>query len=211
MNKIQPYKVGITGGIGAGKTMVSKVFRVLGIPLYNADDRAKWLMAHDEPLRNVICSEFGKEAYHQDGSLNRGFLASKVFSDPVKTEKINALVHPRVGADFLEWHQKQSAPYVLKEAALLFETGSYKALDKIILVTAPLSIRLKRVLERDPHRTEAQVMDIVEKQWDEARKIELADFILDNSGDSLLIPKILALHQELITTSEEGTPRNLPS
>ncbi len=211
MNKGKSYKVGVTGGIGAGKTTASKVFRVLGIPLYNADDRAKWLMAKDEALKQAICAEFGAEAYHQNGSLNRGFLASKVFSDPVQTDKINAIVHPRVGADFREWFQQQTTPYVLKEAALLFESGSYKELDKTILVTAPLFIRVQRVLKRDPHRTEQQVMDIVEKQWDEGRKKELADYILDNSGESLLLPQILTVHQQLLADSKEGNLRNLPN
>ncbi len=206
MSSHLPYKVGITGGIGAGKTTVSKVFQVVGVPLYNADNRAKWLMANDTTLIKSIKEEFGEEAYFPDGSLNRDFLASKVFSDPKQTAKINALVHPRVGADFAQWCQVQTAPYVLKEAALLFETGSHKELDKIILVTAPLSERVKRVLQRDPHRTEEQIMAIVEKQWEEGKKAAQADFILDNGGESLLVPQILYIHQQLQAEAASARP-----
>lgn len=202
MNKGIPYLVGITGGIGAGKTTVSRVFHVLGVPLYNADERAKWLMENNEKLKASVAEFFGSEAYFADGRLNRGFLASKVFSDPSQTEKINSLVHPEVGRDFREWCRMQSYPYVLKEAALLFESGSYRELDKMILVSAPLETRIERVLSRDPQRTRAQVLDIVEKQWDESRKRERSDFILDNSDNSMLLPQILQVHQKLMAYAD---------
>ncbi|WP_114749004.1 dephospho-CoA kinase [Pleomorphovibrio marinus] len=202
MSKDTPYLVGITGGIGAGKTTVSKVFKVLGAPLYNADERAKWLMENDESLRAGILDGFGKEAYHEDGRLNRVFLAAKVFSDSTQTEKINAMVHPAVGRDFRDWCLGKSYPYVLKEAALLFETGSYKDLDKVLLVTAPLETRIERVLSRDPQRTREQVLDIVEKQWDESKKRELSDFIVENCNKSMLLPQILKVHQKLLSYSE---------
>src|SRR5690606_1952040 len=157
MSKASPLLVGITGGIGAGKSTVAKVFAILSIPIYYADDRAKWLMGNDEELKERIIRAFGATSYTEQGTLNRAFLAEKVFSDPVNTEIINGLVHPAVAEDFRLWAEQQRSPYVLKEAALLFESGSYKELDKVINVSSPLKVRVARVLMRDPHRSLEQV------------------------------------------------------
>lgn len=197
MTNSRPLKVGITGGIGSGKSTVCQVFKILGIPVYPADDRAKWLMAHDTTLISLLSEAFGPEAYLPDGTLNRTFLAQKVFSDPEKVKKINSIVHPAVGKDFKSWAEKQNSPYLLKEAALLFETGSAQDLDKVINVSSPLKIRMARVLMRDPHRDKDQVNHIINQQLPDEKKNELADFVIKNAENKLLIPQILDIHKKL--------------
>jgi dephospho-CoA kinase len=197
MNSSKPRWIGITGGIGSGKSTVCRIFQLLGIPVYSADDRAKWLMANDPELRFSISSSFGEESYREDGSVNRVFLAEKVFSDPEKVKQINALVHPAVGKDFRNWADKQKSPYLLKEAALLFETGSAKELDKVINVSSPLKIRIARVLMRDPHRDEAQINHIIDQQMPDDEKNEKADFVIKNTDNKLLIPQVLEIHRKL--------------
>lgn len=189
--------IGITGGIGAGKSTVARVFALLGIPIYYADDRAKWLMGNAPELKQQIIAAFGEESYLPEGSLNRSFLAEQVFSNPEKTTVINGLVHPAVKADFESWAEKQDSPYVLKEAALLVETGSYKELDKLITVTAPQEVRISRVLQRDPQRSREQVLSIMDKQSSDSKKNKLADFIVTNTEDRLLIPQVLRIHEQL--------------
>lgn len=193
----QPFLLGITGGIGSGKSVVCKILNTLQIPTYDADSRAKELMATSESLKQQIISTFGSDSY-SEGQLNRAFLAQKVFNDPVELKKLNALVHPAVGQDFALWvKQNQGYPIVGKEAALLFETGSYKQLHKTILVTAPEALRIERVLQRDPQRDEKQVKAIIEKQWPEAKKKALADKILYNDEQQLLIPQVLAIVEQI--------------
>ncbi|GMQ27906.1 dephospho-CoA kinase [Algoriphagus confluentis] len=198
MDNKRSWKVGVTGGIGSGKSTVCRIFGLLGIPVYSADDRAKWLMEHDPNLKSKITEEFGINSYTQEGALNRKYLAEQVFSDPEKVKKINALVHPAVGLDFDKWTLEQKVPYVLKEAALLFETGSAKQLDKIINVSSPLKVRIARVLMRDPHRSESQVNTIIDQQLPDETKNELADFVIKNSENKLLIPQVLEIHQKLL-------------
>jgi dephospho-CoA kinase len=198
MKNHKPFLVGITGGIGSGKSTVARIFSILGIPIYYADERAKWLMANDPELKKQILNNFGSESYSEEGVLNRAFLASKVFSDEEKVKIINALVHPAVGADFEKWAHDQNSPYVLKEAALLFETGSYKDLDKVINVSSPIKIRISRVLMRDPHRNEKQVNDIIDKQLPDEEKNKLADFVIKNTDNKMLIPQVLEIHKQLL-------------
>lgn len=198
MNKPKPLLVGITGGIGAGKSTAAKIFNILGIPVYSADDRAKWLMANDKDLIAAITESFGDSSYNTDGSLNKIFLANEVFSDQEKTKTINGLVHPAVKNDFENWASKQSSPYVLKEAALLFETGSYKDLDKTINVSAPIKVRILRVLTRDPQRSEEQINAIIDRQLPDEQKNKLADFTIKNVDNKMLIPQVLKIHQSLI-------------
>lgn len=185
--------IGITGGIGSGKTLVTRIFSLLGIPVYNADDRAKWLMINDHELINRIKEHFGEASYHKDGSLNKAYLSKNVFNNKDNIIYLNSLVHPRVGADFSLWSQAQSAPYIIKEAALLFESGSYKQLDKIIMVYAPLEMRVNRTLERDKQRSREQVLAIVDNQWDDAVKMDMADFVIYNDDSQLVIPQVLKL------------------
>lgn len=201
MNKPSPLKVGITGGIGSGKTTVCKIFEILGIPVYYADDRAKWLMANDPSLKASIQTTFGPESYSAIGELNRQYLAEKVFSNPEAVSKINALVHPCVGKDFESWIDRQTFPYVLKEAALIFESGGDKKLDGVINVSSPLKVRVARVLLRDPHRSEEQINHIIDQQMPDEEKNDLADYVIKNTENKMLIPQVLAIHQELLKKS----------
>jgi dephospho-CoA kinase len=168
----------------------------LGIPVYDADSRAKALMASDDLLKSQIAQEFGPDSFDESGSLNRKFLAAEVFSKPHRLEKLNSLVHPRVGDDYQKWasNQKDSI-YVLKEAALLFESGSYRGLDKIVVVSAPMQLRLRRTVRRDSHRTTDQIREIMERQLPEDEKIKRADYVISNDEETLLIPQVIALHQ----------------
>ena len=194
--------VGITGGIGSGKTTVCKIFEVLGIPIYYADDRAKHLMHDNVKLVAALKEAFGEDIY-QNGQLDRPVLAAKVFNDAAKLEKLNSLVHPAVAEDSVSWQMEHlDAPYTLREAALLFEVGTYKALNKIIVVTAPLEVRMQRVMARDKV-TEEQVLARINSQWPEEKKIELADFIITNDGQEL-IPQVLAVHTELMELAVRG-------
>ncbi len=192
----KPIQIGITGGIGSGKTLVSKIFGVLGVPVYDADSRAKNIMTTDGILVDQIKKEFGSLSYDARGMLNRAYLSAMVFSKQDRLKQLNALVHPRVAIDYEKWVTEQGASkYVLKEAALLFESGSYKLLDKIILVTAPEEIRMKRVLERDAHRTKADVEKIINNQLSEQEKEAKANFIIRNNETELIVPQILDLHE----------------
>lgn len=190
-------QVGITGGIGAGKSLVCKVFRTLGIPIYEADQRARWLMENDALLREQIIAQFGTDSYTENG-LNRPYLAQKVFHDKTQASILDSLVHPRVGEDYQQWtKQHNHAPYLLNEAALLFEAGRYKSLDKVITVFAPIPIRIARVRKRDPQRTESEIQGIINKQWSDEQKINLADFVIHNDEVQPLLAQVLAIHQTL--------------
>ena len=193
MSKGLPRQIGITGGIGAGKSTVSRIFAALRVPVYDADSRARWLMNRDPVLKAGITEAFGPESYTSAG-LNRTYLVATVFGDPGKVAALNRLVHPRVGDDYAAWAQEHAGfPYVLKEAALLFESGSYQSLDRVIAVSSPLPMRIRRVLHRDPHRTEADVAAIMARQLDEAEKIARADYVVHNDEKTLLIPQVLEL------------------
>ncbi len=202
MSKSRPLLVGITGGIGSGKSTVCKLFSLLGVPVYTADDRAKWLMNHDSPLKEKILAAFGSESYLSNGELNRAYLAASVFSNPEKVAALNALVHPAVRKDFMDWVSQQTAPYLIKEAALLFETGAAKELDCVINVSSPLRVRMARVLLRDPQRTEEQVNQIIDQQLPDEEKNERADFSIKNTDNKLLIPQVITLHEQLLRKAE---------
>ncbi len=202
MSNSRPLLVGITGGIGSGKSTVCKLFSLLGAPIYTADDRAKWLMSHDPALKEKILAAFGPESYLSSGELHRGYLAETVFSNPEKVASLNALVHPAVGKDFASWIRQQNAPYLIKEAALLFETGAAKELDCVINVSSPLRVRMARVLLRDPQRTEEQVNQIIDQQLPDEEKNERADFSIKNTDNKLLLPQVIALHELLLRKAE---------
>jgi dephospho-CoA kinase len=188
-------KIGITGGIGSGKTLVSRIFFLLGVPVYNADERAKWILASDKEVKEKVIEVFGTKAY-QDNKLNREYISQQIFNDQSKLDLLNSIVHPRVGSDFEKWLPAQSEyPYILKEAALLYEAGTYKSLDKIITVFSPPKLRMKRLLERDPHRTEEDIRRIMEKQMDESEKVKRADYVIYNDEKNMLIPQVLALDE----------------
>jgi len=192
-------KVGITGGIGSGKTSVSRIFELLGIPVFYADSVAKTLMNDDTLLIAGIKERFGTESYSYDGLLNRAYLASEVFSDASKLEHLNQLVHPAVFRAFDRWVKAQAgkAPYVLKEAALLFESNSFLQCDRSILVIAPISVRMQRVMARD-QISETQVRARMDKQWSDEQKAKLADDTIYNTEDKSLILQVLHLHQEFL-------------
>lgn len=187
--------VGLTGGIGSGKTTAASFFKELGIPVYISDDRAKFLMNSSEILKEQIQNLLGEEAYH-NGSLNRSYVASKVFSDQELLFGLNAIVHPAVDVDFQEWYKKQDTPYVIKEAAILFENGGYLKCDYMIVVTAPIDVRVKRVSERDKI-TPNEVFDRIRNQWSDARKISLSDAVIENISLSGLKYRVEILHNHL--------------
>jgi dephospho-CoA kinase len=194
-----PLQIGITGGIGSGKSVVCRIFKCLEVPVYDADSRAKYVMTTDGILISDIKKEFGDLSFDKEGRLNRKYLGEKVFSDKTKLDRLNALVHPRVALDYEQWVRKNSsAKYVLKEAALLFESGSYKLLHKIIVVDSPIELRMTRVLSRDAHRTAQQVEEIMKNQLDEEVKLKRADYIIKNDEKNFLITQVLALHRLFI-------------
>lgn len=188
------FKVGVTGGIGSGKTTVCRIFEALNIPVYFADEAAKHLMHQDAALVAGIQRAFGEQAY-KHGTLDRPFLANVVFNNPEKLSTLNALVHPAVFSDFEAWSSRQQSAYVIKEAALLFESGSYRLCDRSILVVSPLELRIKRILIRDAF-SEEQVRQRIARQMSDAEKAQLADFQLFNDEHALLIPQVLALHAQ---------------
>jgi dephospho-CoA kinase len=189
-------KVGLTGGIGSGKTTVAKIFEVLGIPVFYADDAAKAIMYSDVELRAEIIRQFGKEAY-DDGILNRKWLAGIVFNDPAKLALLNSLTHPITIRIAAEWMLRQKSPYVIKEAALLFESGAHKDLDLVIGVSAPLELRIKRAMDRD-RLTEEEIMKRINRQMDEGLKLKKCDFIVVNDEVEMIIPQVLELHEKFL-------------
>lgn len=194
-------KIGITGNIGSGKTTVSKLFELMGIPVFYADDAAKVLMVTDDELIRGVKQTFGDESYLDNKTLNRKYIADIVFHDEAQLAKLNALVHPAVFRAFDSWAEqevKDDVPYVLKEAAVLFESGSYKFCDKTIMVTAPLELRIKRVMHRD-NITQQEVLNREARQFSEDQKIQLADYIIKNDESELVIPQVLKLHQEFLS------------
>src|SRR5882672_3746150 len=173
----RPLQIGITGGIGTGKSLVCQIFQCLGVKVYDADSRAKELMATDPILVDQIRKEFGSQAYLPDGGIDRSYLAQTVFGNSQQLERLNQLVHPRVREDYAFWvSQRLSDPYVIKEADLIFEAGSWKELDKIIVVSAPEALRMKRVQQRDPGRTEEEILNIFQSQLPDEEKLKRADF-----------------------------------
>ena len=191
-------KIGITGGIGVGKSVVTRIFKVLGIPTYDADKEAKDIMVKNDAVRNSLISTFGSETYLEDGSLNREWLSSRVFSNSEELKKLNAIVHPAVIRDGEDWAAAQTSIYSVKEAALLFESGSYKSLDFNILVSSPLEVRIERVMERDRVDRE-EVLRRIGKQMPEKEKEELCDFIIYNDDEHSLIEQVMDLHQRFIS------------
>lgn len=192
-------RVGITGGIGSGKTTVCRIFEAFGIPVYYADDQARWLIANDPDLKTAMIDIFGPEVYLPDGTYNRALVGGIVFKDPAKLAALNAAVHPAVERHAQAWHAaqaKKGLAYTLKEAALLVESGSYKMLDKLIVVTAPEALRIRRVMERDGI-SEAAVQARLDSQLPEAEKVRLADFVINNDGKHSLVQQVWDLHRAL--------------
>ena len=194
-------KVGLTGGIGSGKSTVAQIFEVLGIPVYYADMAAKKIMNEDEELRSAITNIFGEPAY-TNNILDRKYISSIVFSDPAKLEQLNALVHPATKKDGEAWMQQQTSPYAIHEAALIFEAKVSDRLDLVIGVSSPIELRIKRAMERDKVSRE-EVLKRMDQQLDEELKMRKCDFILINDEQQLLIPQALELHEKLIGLSKQ--------
>ena len=192
-------KIGITGGIGSGKTTICRVFETLGIPVFYADNIAKELMISDQILIDGVKAKFGAASYTEIGSLNNKHIAKIVFGNKLELEKLNALVHPAVFRAFDKWLETipKSVPYVLKEAALLFESGSYQMSDETILVTAPLDTKLHRVMQRDGV-TKEQVLARMDKQLTDEQKIRMADHFIENKENTSIILQVMALHQQFL-------------
>ncbi len=196
-----PLRVGLTGGIGSGKSLVARIFETLGIPVYYADDAAKKLQQTDPTLKAGIIEHFGEDAY-VNGQLNRKYISTVVFSQPEKLELLNSLVHPATIRDAERWLAAQTTHYAIKEAALIFESGSQRDLDIVIGVFAPESLRIKRVMERDQVSAE-EVVRRMHMQISDRIKARLCDFVIRNDETELIIPQVLRIHEALMNTSAE--------
>lgn len=195
MSKL-PLQIGITGGIGSGKSIVCKIFNTLGIPTYDADTRAKWIMMNDAVLKKELINAFGTQAFLATGEVNRKYLSSIIFNDKNKLTVLNNIVHPQVAKDYKNWVSNHvSHPYLIKEAALLYESGSYQLLDKVVVVIAPEALRVSRVLLRDPYRSKVEIQSILSKQMPEQEKLERADYVIKNDESETIIQQVLHLHQ----------------
>ena len=194
--------VGLTGGIGSGKSTIAKEFATLGIAVFNSDEQAKVLIATDAQVKERIIASFGEEAY-QNGEYNRAYIAQIVFNNPKKLGILNGIVHPALAKYFKQWAKKQTSPYVLKEAAILFESGSYKDCDYIITVTAPEEVRIARVMARD-HCTEAQVLARMAQQWTDAQRIALSNAVIENLDLEVAKKEVRKLNDELRMTNDES-------
>jgi len=193
--------VGLTGGIGSGKSTIAKAFAALGIAVFNSDEQAKALIANNAQVKERIIAAFGEEAY-QNGEYNRAYIAQIVFNNPEKLAILNNIVHPALAKYFNQWAKKQTSPYVLKEAAILFESGSYKDCDYIITVTAPEEVRIARVMARD-HCTEAQVRARMAQQWSDAQRIALSNAVVENIDLESAKEQVKRINDELRMTNDE--------
>ncbi len=195
-------KVGLTGGIGSGKSTIARIFATLGIPVYDADKAARNLINEKEELKKEIIYHFGRESYTGEGLLNRSYISSLVFSDPAKLALLNSLTHPAVIQDAVDWMKQQQSPYAIKEAALLFETGSAAGLDFIIGVYAPKALRIQRTMQRD-NITREEVLQRMEKQIEETIKMKLCDQVITNDDQEPVLLQVLQLHAHLLELSRQ--------
>lgn len=188
--------VGLTGGIGSGKTTVASVFKTLGVPVYHADDEAKLLMQHSKSIREGLISLFGDKAF-ENQILNKSYISQQIFSDQSLLKQMNALVHPEVAQHYATWLSKQSSPYVVKEVAILFEIGAQDQFDFIITVTAPKSVRLERTKKRD-NKSEREIEAIMDNQLSDSKKVKQSDFVIQNLNWNRTAQKVLNIHNEII-------------
>ena len=195
-------KIGLTGGIGSGKTTVAQIFEVLGIPVYYADPAARDLMNQNPELKKQIISAFGPEVY-KEGKLDRAYLGGLVFADAEKLARLNSIVHPATLRDAETWMKNQKTPYAIKEAALIFEAGLEKFFDFMVGVTAPESLRMERSINRD-QTTAENVLHRMQQQMDEKEKISRCDFVIVNDGLQALLPQVLKIHETLLAKASLG-------
>lgn len=189
-------RIGLTGGIGSGKSTVAAVFELLGIPVYYADDASRRLMNEDAALKNKIINAFGEKSY-TGNLLDKKFIAATVFNNPEKLKLLNSLVHPATIKDASEWMAKQQSPYVIKEAALIFESGADKDLDFVIGVSAPLELRIKRAMNRD-HSKYGEVIARISRQMNEDEKLRLCKYVIVNDEQQMILPQVLSLHKKFL-------------
>lgn len=195
---MKPKLIGITGGIGAGKSTVSTICKHLGFKVYNSDQRAKEIVSEDSIIKKKIISFFGNNIY-KNGVLDRKFLSHKIFNDKSSLQQINSIIHPAVKKDFNSWVINNSNEKILfKESALLFESGAYKELDKIILIVSDKNLRVSRVLNRDQNRSKKEIESIIDKQIDEVDAIKYADIVIDNNHKKMLLPSVIKEIEKLI-------------
>lgn len=195
-------RVGLTGGIGSGKSLIARIFSTIGIPVFEADGVSRKIMAENDQVRKSLISWFGNEIY-AGGEPDRKALAGILFNDAESLARVNNMLHPLVLNEFISWCGRiEGSPYVIHEAAILFETGFYKYMDYNILVTAPVELRIKRIMDRD-HTTREKVLDRMKNQWPEEDKIPLADFLITNDGMNSVISKILEIHNYLISKTND--------
>jgi dephospho-CoA kinase len=188
-------QVGVTGGIGSGKSVVCQLFACLGVPIYNADSRAKWLTNNDPVIRKNVTDLLGSKAYDEAGIYDTSYVSSRVFQDENLLKQLNAIIHPVVMQDTLNWVQSnQASPYVVKEAAIMNKAGDKNSLDYVVVVEAPLNLRIKRILQRD-NRTKEQISAIIQRQVSDDERRNIADFLIFNDEESALIPQVLKLHE----------------
>lgn len=197
-----PLICGITGGIGSGKSTVSRIFSVLDIPVYLADEAGRRLSNESPQVVTAIKQLFGESVY-EAGRLNRNLVAQRVFEDAELLQKLNDIIHPAVREDFKNWLQQQQCPYVIREAAILIETGLYKDCEAVVLVTAPEDIRIERVIARDGATREA-VLERMKNQWTDKQKRPFASHVIENDGAHALIPRVMAIHREILRKAEKN-------
>ena len=202
---MQHLRIGITGGMGAGKSTVCKIFSQIGISIYDADSRAKWLMNNNLELKEAIRKSFGWDSYTRKDDLNRDYLAKVVFNNEEKLKNLNSIVHPAVMKDFELWTQEhKDEPYSLKEAALLFESDSYKNLHKVIVINSPIETRIERVVKRD-HVKREDVLKRIENQSTDRERMEKADWIIYNDGINSLIEQAMKIHRQILGIRDQET------
>ncbi|HEX4373611.1 MAG TPA: dephospho-CoA kinase [Puia sp.] len=195
-------RIGLTGGIGSGKSTVAKIFEVLGIPVYYADDAAKNIMNDDDELKQEIIKHFGAQSYINN-KLDRKYISEKVFNNKEDLSLLNSLVHPATIRDAENWMKDQTAPYAIKEAALIFESGAEKFLDYVIGVSSPENLRIERTMKRD-NISEEEVKDRIKNQMSEEKKISLCNFVVTNDEQQPLLPQVIALHKQLLHLAENN-------
>ncbi|MDG2350643.1 MAG: dephospho-CoA kinase [Flavobacteriaceae bacterium] len=194
--KVLPYIVGLTGGIGSGKTTVANFFKELGVPIYIADDEAQKLMLESSLLKSELISLFGPKVY-ENGQLNKLLISESIFKDKTTLKAINNIVHPVVAIHFNKWLGLQESPYVIKEAAIFFENGSYKSLDAIITVVAPEECKIRRIMQRDI-KSKKQIKAIMNNQWGDKKKIKMSDFVIENTNLKQTKLLVKEIHEKLL-------------
>lgn len=194
----QTLKVGITGGIGSGKSIISRIFSCLSVPVYNSDDRSKYLTRTNAAIIADIKRAFGEAYFSDEGELQTQKLALLVFNDAEKLQTLNRIVHPKVAEDFDSWIRHQNTPYILKESAIIFESNIQKSLDLTIVVVSPIELRLRNIMKRDPHRTEKEIKAIIKRQMSDEDKISMSDFVIYNDEKQSLIVQVNEIHSKIL-------------